>query len=314
MKIIVTGGAGFIGSHVVDRYIQLGHEVVVIDNLSTGSEKNLNPAAKFYHIDICSEQIYSIFANEKPDIINHHAAQISVPLSVKNPFLDLDYNARGFLNILEACVKNKIEKVIFISSGGAIYGEATEYPTSENYYPTPLSPYAIHKYISEVYLKYYHVAFGLNYTILRYANVYGPRQISTSEAGVVSIFIETLQQKQKPYLFAYPESPDGMLRDYVYVRDIVRANELALSKPTLLPINIGTGIETSTGTLLREICKQMKVPYDPINAGPRPGDIRQSCLDISRASDILDWTPQFDLTQGISETIRFFSPLQAGGD
>ncbi len=156
MKIIVTGGAGFIGSNVVDEYIRLGHQVVVIDNLSTGFKHNLNPLVKFYEMDIRDKEIEQVFAAEKPDIINHHAAQISVPISVQDPMLDADVNARGFLNILQNCVKFNVKKVIFISSGGAIYGEASEYPTTENYDPIPLSPYAIHKFISEKYLHFYH--------------------------------------------------------------------------------------------------------------------------------------------------------------
>ena len=306
MKIIVTGGAGFIASHVVDRYIDLGHEVVVIDNLSTGVMENINPKAKFYQMDICSEEILNVFEDEQPEIVNHHAAQISVPISVKNPFLDLEVNGKGFLNILECCVKCNVKKVIFISSGGAIYGEATEYPTSEGYSPKPLSPYAIHKYLSEIYLHYYHESFGLDYTVLRYANVYGPRQISTSEAGVVSIFIETLLSGKTPYLFTYPETNEGMLRDYVYVKDVVKANELALCFALNEVVNIGTGKATSTATILREICKQMNKEYSPIIGQPRPGDIRQSCLNVTKAKNILNWQAEHSLSESIKETVDYF--------
>jgi len=306
MKILVTGGAGFIGSHVVDKYIELGHTVVIIDDLSTGQKANINPQATFYHMDIRSPEIARIFETESPDIVNHHAAQISVPMSVKDPLLDLDINARGFLNILQHCVSFPVKKVIFISSGGAIYGDATEYPTTETYIPIPLSPYAIHKYISEIYLHYYNATFGLNYTVLRYANVFGPRQISTSEAGVVSIFIQTLLSGKKPYLYAYPDSPDGMIRDYVYVRDVVNANVLALQAGTNDIVNIGTSVETTTGELLREICRQMEIPYDPICDKPRPGDIKRSCLIAKKAKKVLGWEPQFCLSKGIAETIDFF--------
>ena len=306
MKILVTGGAGFIASHVVDAYIMLGHEVVVIDNLSTGYLKNINSQARFYQIDICSNELKDIFSSEKPDIVNHHAAQISVPVSVKEPLFDLEVNAKGFLNILENCIKYKTKKVIFISSGGAIYGEAEEYPTSENYIPKPLSPYAIHKYVSEAYLYYYHKTYGLDYTILRYANVYGPRQVSHGEAGVVSIFIEKLLHNGTPYLYAYPEEPDGMIRDYVYVKDVVNANILALFKGKNDFINIGTDSETTTGQLLREIAEQMKKEFHPIKGEPRPGDIRRSCLNIEKAKNVLDWQPKYKLNEGIKETIEYF--------
>jgi UDP-glucose 4-epimerase len=307
MKILVTGGAGFIASHVVDRYIQLGHQVVVVDNLSTGNIKNVNPLATFYLLDITSPEIEKIFEIEKPDIVNHHAAQISVPLSVKNPFLDLDTNAKGFLNILQCAVKHHIKKIIFISSGGAIYGEATQYPTTESYFPIPLSPYAIHKYLSELYLQYYRSAFHLSYTTLRYANVFGPRQIPTGEAGVVSIFIDTLLSGQAPSLFAYSDAPDGMIRDYVYVHDVVEANVLALERATGEAINIGTCTETTTGELLRAICTIMGKDFAPTRLSPRPGDIRKSCISIEKAKNILAWQPSYSLNDALQETINFFS-------
>jgi len=310
MKILVTGGAGFIGSHVVDKYIELGHDVIIIDDLSTGQKANINTKATFYQIDIRSPEIAKIFEKEKPDIVNHHAAQISVPISVKEPLLDLDINGKGFLNLLETCKKYPVKKVILISSGGAIYGEATEYPTTETYIPIPMSPYAIHKYISEIYLQYYATTFGLKYTILRYANVFGPRQISTSEAGVVSIFIQTLLAGKQPYLYAYPESPDGMIRDYVYVQDVVKANVLALETGNNETVNIGTSVETTTGELLREICRQMNVVYYPNCDKPRPGDIKRSCLVARKAKQILGWEPDYCLSKGITETIEFFKTGQ----
>ena len=310
MKILVTGGAGFIASHVVDEYIRIGHDVVVVDNLSTGYEKNINKKAKFYQMDICSKDIEKIFEIEKPDIVNHHAAQISVPLSCKNPLIDAEINAKGFINILENCVKQEVKQVIFISSGGAVYGEATTYPTPETYDPKPLSPYAIHKYLSEMYLHYYHEAFGLKYTTLRYANVYGPRQVSHGEAGVVSIFIEKYLANEIPYLFAYPEQKDGMIRDYVYVKDVVKANVTALKEPIQQAINIGTQIETSTGTLLREIAKQMNKECKFIADEPRPGDIKRSCLIIEKAKNMLQWTPEYTLATGIAETIEYFKNIK----
>ena len=306
MKILVTGGAGFIASHIVDKYIELGHEVIVVDNLSTGFKHNVNPKAKFYEIDIRSKELEQIFKDEKPDIVNHHAAQISVPVSVKEPELDAEVNAIGFLNILQNCVKYEVKKVIFISSGGAIYGEAEEYPTTENYDPKPLSPYAIHKYVSEKYLYYYHHQYGLKYTVLRYANVFGPRQIPHGEAGVVSIFITNFRDNKKTYLYAFDEEPDGMIRDYVFVRDIVDANVLALDRGELAAFNIGTGLETTTGHLYREIALQMNTQIEPVREGARPGDIRRSCLNIEKAKNEFGWEPKYSLSDGVKETIDFF--------
>lgn len=306
MKILVTGGAGFIASHIVDKYIELGHEVVVVDNLSTGFKHNVNPKAKFYEIDIRSKELEQVFKNEKPEIVNHHAAQISVPVSVKEPELDAEVNVIGFLNILQNCVKYKVKKVIFISSGGAVYGEAEEYPTTENYDPKPLSPYAIHKYVSEKYLYFYHHQYGLKYTVLRYANVYGPRQIPHGEAGVVSIFITNFRDNKKTYLYAFDEEPDGMIRDYVFVRDIVNANVLALDRGELDAFNIGTGLETTTGQLYREIALQMNTKVEPVRKGARPGDIRRSCLNIERAKNEFGWEPKHSLSEGVKETIDFF--------
>lgn len=306
MKILVTGGAGFIASHIVDKYIELGHEVVVVDNLSTGFKHNVNPKAKFYEIDIRSKELEQVFKNEKPEIVNHHAAQISVPVSVKEPELDAEVNVIGFLNILQNCVKYKVKKVIFISSGGAVYGEAEEYPTTENYNPKPLSPYAIHKYVSEKYLYFYHHQYGLKYTVLRYANVYGPRQIPHGEAGVVSIFITNFRDNKKTYLYAFGEEPDGMIRDYVFVRDIVNANVLALDRGELDAFNIGTGLETTTGQLYREIALQMNTKVEPVRKGARPGDIRRSCLNIERAKNEFGWEPKHSLSEGVKETIDFF--------
>jgi UDP-glucose 4-epimerase len=307
MKILVTGGAGFIGSHVADGYIENNHETSVIDNLSEGKIENLNPKAKFYLTDICAaREIDKIFSIEKPDIVNHHAAQISVPESVKNPACDAQVNVIGFLNILQACVKHKVKKVIFISSGGAIYGEAEEYPTTENYIPKPLSPYAITKYASEKYLYFYNHQFGLNYTVLRYSNVYGPRQVPHGEAGVVSIFIEKLMNNITPAIYAYEDEPGGMIRDYVFVHDAVRANILALDGGNNEIINICTNKETSTMELYDEVCKAMNKKIKPEKFGPRPGDLKHSCLNNSKAKKVLDWTPQISLSSGIMKTCEFF--------
>jgi len=258
MKILVTGGAGFIGSNVVDGYIEKGHTVVVVDNLFTGKRENLNPRATFYEVDIRAPEIRKIIERERPEIINHHAAQISVPASVEDPFFDADVNVKGLINLLEASRKNGIQKFIFISSGGAIYGLADEYPTTENYPPRPLSPYAITKLASEYYLSYYQHQWGLNYTILRYANIYGPRQIPHGEAGVVAIFMSRLMNNKPCTLYRFLDEPSGMIRDYCFVGDVVKANLLALDQGENHTFNIGTGEETNTLDLLQIIFEEVK--------------------------------------------------------
>ncbi|MCX7770317.1 MAG: GDP-mannose 4,6-dehydratase [Proteobacteria bacterium] len=310
MKILVTGGAGFIGSHVVDGYIKKGYEVVIIDNLSSGKWENINKKAKFYLLDIRNlSELSKVFDREKFDIVNHHAAQISVPYSVENPLEDAQINVCGFINILELSVKHKVKKVIFISSGGAIYGEADEYPTTENYEPKPLSPYAITKLVSEKYLYYYNHRYGVDYTVLRYANVYGPRQIPHGEAGVVSIFMTKLLNGEKCIIYAYKDEPEGMKRDYIYVKDVVSANIAVIDKGSKEAFNIGTGIPTSTETLYLKVFENMKgiakIPdklKKPLKDKERPGDIRRSCLNIEKAKKILNWSPMYNLDQGIKET------------
>ncbi len=306
MKILITGGAGFIGSHVAQAYLELGHEVVVVDNLSSGYLHNVDPRVKLYKIDIRDEQLSEVFACEQPDIVNHHAAQISVPLSIQDPMLDADINTLGFINILQCCVKYQVKKVIYISSGGAIYGEAKEYPTTENYQPIPLSVYAINKMSGEQYLRFYQHQYGLSYTVLRYANVYGPRQVSHGEAGVVSIFIEKLLQGLIPTIYAYPEEPEGMIRDYVFVADVVRANVLALSEGLNDYFNIGTCMETTTNQLYNAICWQLGLDVPPHRGEARQGDLHRSMLDYSKAFKVLGWSPIYSLEDGIKETIAFF--------
>ncbi|MFZ5766009.1 MAG: NAD-dependent epimerase/dehydratase family protein [Thermodesulfobacteriota bacterium] len=313
MKILVTGGAGFIGSNVVDAYIEAGHEVVVMDNLISGSWANINPRARFYLMDVRAPEVIKVFEKERFDLINHHAAQMSVPASVEDPLFDADVNVRGFINLLEAARQTGVGKVIFISSGGAIYGEAREFPTSEGSPALPLSPYAITKSVSEQYLAFYHHQYGLDYTILRYANVYGPRQIPHGEAGVVAIFMDRLLQGKRCTIFHFPEEPKGMTRDYCFVGDVVRANLLALDKGSAEAFNIGTGRDTHTADLFAEIFAAMKkaVPglaaelaaYD--TAPARPGDLTRSCLNCGKAAARLGFTPEFSLSSGLERTVAW---------
>ncbi len=306
MKILITGGAGFIGSHVADACLEAGHQVVVVDDLSSGSTQNLDPRVKFYQLDIRSAALGEVFAAEKPDVVNHHAAQVSVPRSVENPLLDAEINICGLINVLQNCVKHRIKKVIFISSGGAIYGEAEEYPTTEHYLPQPLSVYAINKLGGENYLRFYRHQYGLNYTVLRYANVFGPRQVAQGEAGVVSIFVEKLLSGEAPALYAYPEEPEGMIRDYVYVKDVVRANLAVLDQGDNDVFNIGTCLETTTSQLYKTILWQLGSDIQPLRGPARKGDLRRSMLDSSKAFKELGWSPIYSLEDGIRETIAYF--------
>ena len=228
MKILVTGGAGFIGSHVVDAYIKEGHDVMVVDDLSSGKLENINPKAIFHKLDIRSKEAREVILREKPDIINHHAAQMSVPRSVQDPFFDADVNVRGLLNVLEAAKDSGVKKVVFISSGGAIYGEVGKRPATENSSIMPLSPYAVTKAAGENYLFFYKNQYGLDFIVLRYANVYGPRQIPHGEAGVVAIFMERLLLGKPCIVYGFPDEPKGIERDYCYVGDESRVNVLAL--------------------------------------------------------------------------------------
>ncbi|MFC2074824.1 NAD-dependent epimerase/dehydratase family protein [Bdellovibrionota bacterium] len=316
MKILVTGGAGFIGSNVVDGYIREGHEVVIIDNLFTGRRENLNPKAKFYLIDIRDEEIDKIFEDEKFDIVNHHAAQMSVPASVEDPAFDADVNIKGILNLLENCVKYKIKKFIFSSTGGAIYGEKDQIPTPETETPVPLSPYAITKMASENYLKFYNHHYGLDFTVLRYGNVYGPRQVPHGEAGVVSIFFNKIVRGEIPTIYHYPEEPMGMTRDYCFVGDVVKANILALTKGSGEVINIGTGVETSTGEIYNKLLSVLRAQdyakdpsFEKPPKGPsRHGDLRRSALHIEKAKNALGWSPDFTVDKGLLETVKFELP------
>jgi UDP-glucose 4-epimerase len=310
VRILVTGAAGFIASHIAYEYIKLGHEVFIIDNLATGKPENINPQSVFYHLDIRSTELDKIITDIKPDIVNHHAAQISVPLSVKDPVYDTDVNVNGTINLLESCVKHKVSKIIFASSGGAIYGEAEQLPTPETCALNPLSPYAVNKAVCESFLSYYKLYSGLDFTILRYANVYGPRQISHGEAGVVAIFIEKLLNGEQPVLNAYPDQPEGMLRDYVFVQDVVAANVLALAKGSGEIFNIGTGIATSTSALYDEISRQLGSEIRPIPAPARNGDLRLSLLDYSKAETKLGWKPIYNVQDGITEVIKYFKDKQ----
>ncbi len=304
-RILVTGGAGFIGSHLVDKLIELDHKVVVIDNLSNGRKENLNKKAKFYKVDVCSPKISEIFKKEKPEIVFHLAAQINVRKSVENPRKDAKINILGSLNILENCKKYKVEKLIFASTGGAIYGEAKEIPTKETYLENPVSPYGISKLTVERYLNFYYQTFNLPYLSLRFSNVYGPRQNSKSEAGVIAIFIERMLKNQDCIIYG-----DGQqTRDFIYVKDVVNACLKAMETNKVGVYNIGTGKETSINEIFKRLKNLIGSTSKPIYEKEKPGDLRRSSLDITKAKKELKWQPKWSLEEGLKETIEWFKNL-----
>ncbi len=301
-RIILTGGAGFIGSHITDRFIREGHRVTVIDNLSTGFEKNINAKAGFYKVDITSLVIDKIFQKEKPEVLCHHAAQIDVRKSVDDPIFDAEVNILGSLNLLRSCIRHKVKKVVFASTGGAIYGEQDCFPADENHPTRPLSPYGVAKLSVENYLRYYSQLYGLDYVSLRYANVYGPRQNPWGEAGVVAIFAQRMLSRSKTVI-----NGDGkQTRDYVYVEDVVRANLLALKYPKSDVFNIGTAKETDVNTIFKLIRTEAGSVQKEVHAPPKPGEQRRSVLDFSRAKMKLRWGPKTSLKEGITQTIDYF--------
>lgn len=306
-KILVTGGAGFIGSHLVDSLIEKKFKVVIVDNLTSGDIRNVNKKANFYKVDICSSKARDIIFKEKPLVIFHLAAFTNVRDSIKNPQKDYRVNVLGSLNIIEAFLtvnRKRLDKAFFIfsSSGGAIYGDALHIPTSETYPPHPLSPYGINKLTVENYLDFYYKVYGLRYTALRYSNVYGPRQNTKGEAGVVAIFLDRLIHNRKPIIFG-----DGsQTRDFVYVGDVVKANLNALKFKKLGIFNIGTARETSIYSLFSLIKKITKIKSNPIYKPPFKGEVTRSCLDYRKARRLLGWSPKISLEKGIKITFEWY--------
>ena len=309
MKVLVTGGAGFIGSHVVDRLIADGHEVVVVDDLSTGKRGNLNPAARFHEMDIQNPALAEVFEQERPEVVDHHAAQMDVRRAVEDPIFDARVNVLGLLNVLENSVRSRVRKVIFISSGGAVYGEPERLPADENHPIRPITPYGITKYTGEKYVYFYKVVHKLDYTVLRYANVYGPRQDPHGEAGVIAIFIGMLGRGETPTVLRYADGE--MQRDYVYVGDVVEANVAALTRGSGTEINIGTGRGTTVSDLLEAVQHTMGTQVEPRYGLARPGEIRQTYLAIERAERALGWHPRTNLEQGLWHTAEWLRQRSA---
>lgn len=302
MKILVTGGAGFIGSHVADAYVAAGHSVVVVDNLISGFEKNINPKARFVRLDVRDAALRELFAAERFDVLNHHAAQMDVRKSVEDPSFDASVNILGTLNLLECAKASGVRKVIFASTGGAIYGEQDYFPADEEHPVRPLSPYGISKLAVEKYLFYYQQIHGLPHGILRYANVYGPRQNPHGEAGVVAIFTTRLLANRQPFI-----NGDGkQTRDYVYVGDVVRANLAALDLSSSDTLNIGTGIETDVNALYALLREATGSALPEQHSEAKKGEQKRSVLSSMKASRVLGWEPRTALRDGLIETVRFF--------
>lgn len=302
-KILVTGGAGFIGSNLVDRLVEEGHEVIVLDNLSSGSKENLNKKAKFIETDITKKtEIAEIFKNEKPEIVFHLAAQASVVHSVANPSEDININLIGTVNLLKAAVDNDCKNFIFSSTGGAIYGEGVERPTPESAKEQPVSPYGINKLAAEFFVKFFQANSNMQSVILRYANVYGPRQNSKGEAGVVAIFATRMLQNDSVSIFG-----DGdQTRDYVYVGDIVEANVAALNARQSGTYNIATGKETTVNELARIIKENLNSQSEINYEGARSGELRNSSLDSTRAFQELEFEAVTSIEEGLKKTIQWY--------
>ncbi len=301
-KILVTGGAGFIGSHLVDRLIKQGHKVVVIDNLSTGRKENLNPKAKFYKLDICLPKISEIFKKEKPQIVFHFAARIEARISVKDPLGDAKINILGSLNILENCRVFKVKKIVFASSGGEIYGDAKVIPTPEEYHSNPISPYGVAKLAVEKYLYSYLKLYNLPFLSLRLGNVYGPRQNPDGEAGIIAIFIKKMLSK-KPVII---HGSGNQTKDYIFIEDAIDATVNLFKKSKTGIYNIATEKESSVldifkslGNIIKESVKKKHIPM------PSCG-FKRGYLSIQKIKKEIGWQPKYDLDRGLKETVEWF--------
>ena len=308
MKILVTGGAGFIGSQIVDRYIELGHDVTILDDLSTGKQDNINAQATFVEDDIRSEAAAKLVREGGFDVLSHQAAQVDVRTSTKDPATDADLNIIGSLNLIQAAHAGGVGQVIFASSGGAGYGEQDTFPADESHKIQPLSPYGIAKVTVERYLYFYHHEYGMNATCLRYANVYGPRQNPHGEAGVVAIFANRMLTGQPVFV-----NGDGLqTRDFVYVKDVVQANAKALGTDGYETFNVGTGVETSVVEVFDTINQLTGAGYDRQHREAAPGEQRRSVLDAGKIARELGWQQQYDFQHGMAETIDWFKAHHHG--
>jgi UDP-glucose 4-epimerase len=302
MSVLVTGGAGFIGSNIVDGLIKEGHKVIVVDNLSTGKKENLNENAEFYQLDIKDQELEKIFEKNEISHIIHHAAQIDVQHSIKDPLFDAQNNILGTINVLEMAKDYEVEKIIYASSA-AVYGEPDYLPIDEEHPIKAMSPYGITKHTPEHYIKMYSELYDLKYTIFRYSNVYGPRQDPKGEGGVVSIFVDKILAEERPVIFG-----DGQqTRDFIHVYDIVKANLLSLEKGDNVLINISTESRDSVNDLVDYLNEILPYSLEAINEESRKGDILHSSLANSKAKELLGWTPDYDLRAGLEQTVEYYS-------
>lgn len=302
MKILVTGGAGFIGSHLADALVACGHKVAIIDNLVTGLRQNVNPRATFYEADIRGSSIAEIFERERFEVVFHQAAQMDVRHSVADPRYDAEVNILGTLNLLQLCQKMAVKSFIFASTGGAVYGEQNTFPADEEHQCWPASPYGVTKMTCERYIYFFGMAYGLKYVLLRYANVYGPRQNPHGEAGVVAIFCQRMLRRDQAII-----NGDGkQTRDYVYVDDVVAANVLALDCPHNDYFNIGTGVETDVNAVFACLNEALAAGCKEVHGPPKPGEQRRSVLACTKAKKLLGWQPKVDINEGLQMTARWF--------
>ena len=302
MRILVTGGAGFIGSNVADRFIALGHEVAILDNLSSGFREFVNPKATFFEADITdAAAIERAFASFKPELVDHHAAQIDVRKSVTDAGFDATVNIVGGIRLLEACTRHGVKKFVYASTGGALYGEGRQLPATEDHPINPEAPYGASKHALEHYLYLWKLLHGLDYTVLRYPNVYGPRQNPHGEAGVNAIFIGLMLEGKRPKIFGTGEQ----VRDYLFVDDVVEGNVIALSKGSGEMVNLGTGVGTSVLDIVRELNVILGTTIEPIFEAARPGEIQRIYLDAARAQQVLGWTPRTSFREGLARTVEW---------
>ncbi|MBM3451161.1 MAG: NAD-dependent epimerase/dehydratase family protein [Armatimonadetes bacterium] len=307
MKIIVTGGAGFIGSTVMDHLRAVGYDPVAVDDLRGGRRANLDASYRLYETDIVDGDLAAIFDAERPDVVVHHAAQVSAAISVRDPVLDARVNLIGTLRLLQESVRASVRHFVFASTGGAIYGDTDVVPCDESHPARPISPYATHKLAAEYHLAAFERLFGLRWTALRYANVYGPRQDPHGESGVVAIFAGAMLEGRRPTIFG-----DGLQgRDYIYVDDVAAANVLALQSEALGKFNIGTGVVTTTREIYDHLRAALGFAGEPNYRPERPSDVRRIALDATRAETALGWRPRIAIDEGLRRTVEWFRERHA---
>lgn len=308
-KVLITGGAGFIGSHTVDLCIQAGHSVVVVDDLSTGFRRNLNPKASFVEMDIRAPELADVFKQEQPEFVIHFAAQMDVRRSLEEPLFDASVNVLGGINLLECCVKNKVNKIVYASTGGAIYGNPADLPASEACPPDPLCHYGVSKYTFENYLRLYGHLYEQRYTVLRFPNVYGPRQNPHGEAGVCAILVGLMLDGKSPTLYGYGEP----VRDYVFVGDIARGVALALDRGDGETVNLGSGRGTSVREIFDNLQAIIGFEGEPILKPTRPGEVDRIYTTGDRAAAVLQWKAEVTLREGLTRTVEHIKTERSQG-